>query len=325
MIAQADNRRTKPTTAGYSAFLPHTQPPPGVDRSGWRLRYLAQSYILSFYLDCPPHAGLECPNASAVASLKEAAKAGDIYLHAFPHNADLGHATPTVVDAAINVTRWVEDTLGVRPSRSLSQRDVPGMPRSMVPLLRRRNISLISVGVNSASMYPRIPSGNIFRWQDPPTGAEIFATWHPRGYGGIAKYDIAVAPGSTHALLTDWNSDNMGPLEASEYVHHFMEIQAAFPNAKVVASTLDNFTRVLEAAKDAIPVVIQDIGDTWVFGPASDARRTAHMRALHRAWGSFVAAGGDTADPSYRNATRLMVKNIEHTWGYGHGNEYAKN
>ena len=325
MIAQGSNRLTKPTPAGYSAFIPRVTPPPGVDHSGWRLRYLAQSYILSLFLDCPPHAGLACPNASAVESLKAAVKAGDIYLHAFPHNADLGHATPTVIDAGINVTRWVEDTLGVSPSRSLSQRDVPGMPRSVVPLLHRRNISLVSVGVNSASMYPRIPSGNIFRWRDLHTDTEVYATWHPMGYGGIAKYDIAVAPGSTHALLTDWNSDNMGPLTAMEYIQHFLAIQAEFPNAKIVASTLDNFTRVLDAVKEKIPVVTRDIGDTWVFGPASDARRTAHMRALHRAWGAFVAAGGDTADPTYRNATRLMLKNIEHTWGYGHGNAFAKN
>ena len=325
MIAQGHSAATKPTEAGYSAFLPIVEPPPGTDRSGWRLRYLAQSYVLSLFLDCPLHAGLSCPNASAVASLKDAVKEGDIYLHAFPHNADLGHATPTVIDAGINVTRWVEATLGVPPSRSLSQRDVPGMPRSVVPLLSRRNISLISVGVNGASMYPRIPSGNIFRWRDPPTGAEVYATWHPRGYGGIGTYDVAVAPGSTHAMLTDWNSDNMGPLNAAEYVRHFMQIQAEFPNAKIVASTLDNFTRVLERVKENIPVVTQDIGDTWVFGPASDARRTAHMRALHRAWGAFVDAGGDTTDPAYRNATRLMIKNIEHTWGYGHGNQFAKN
>lgn len=46
-----------------------------------------------------------------------------------------------------------------------------------------------SVGVNGASMYPRVPK--IFRWLDPVSTEEVIAMWHPRGYGG---YVVSPSP-----------------------------------------------------------------------------------------------------------------------------------
>ena len=46
--------------------------------------------------------------------------------------------------------------------------------------------------------------------------------------------------------------------------------EQVFPNAKIVASTFDNFTQYLEAARDKLPVVDAEVGDTWIFGAPSD-------------------------------------------------------
>ena len=152
--------------------------------SSWRLKFMAQSYYVGFYLDCPPGMGFACPTAEQQDALREAIRLGDITWHAFPHNAELDNASPVMLDEGLRATKRLDAAFGLPTKRSLSQRDVPGVPRSVIPVLRDANVSLISVGVNGASMYPRVPK--IFRWVDPVSGQDAVAMWHPRGYGGYS-------------------------------------------------------------------------------------------------------------------------------------------
>ena len=153
--------------------------------------------------------------------------------------------------------------------------------------------------------------------------------WHARGYGGWGKAEAVVVPGFSHALVTDWNADNRGLHPEREYLAHLAAIQAEWPNATVVVSTFDNFTAQLHAsgAVKNLDVITQEIGDSWIYGDPSDARKSAMMRAMHRVWDSHappagVEAGG-SADPHVANATLYMLKNIEHTWGeHEHGLDY---
>lgn len=46
---------------------------------------------------------------------------------------------------------------GNRTTITLSQRDVPGMTRSVIPLLARHGIQALSVGVNGATSPPAVP------------------------------------------------------------------------------------------------------------------------------------------------------------------------
>ena len=65
-------------------------------------------------------------------------------------------------------------------TQTLSQRDVPGMTRGVIPLLVAVNASAISIGVNGASCPPNVPKA--FVWQEPESGAEILGMVHPYGY-----------------------------------------------------------------------------------------------------------------------------------------------
>lgn len=285
---------------------------------------MMQSYYISLYLDCPRHAGLNCPTNAEVSEFETAVAAGEITWHAFPHNAELEAGTAEVIAAGLEVTHRLDKKFGLPPKATLSQRDVPGLTRSMIPLLVSKGVRAISVGVNGASMYPRVPS--IFRWRDPLSKQELIANWHPRGYGGYGRADAVKVPGFAEALVTDWNSDNLGPYSAHDYVEHFRAIQLEFPGARIVGSTFDKYIAALESSGAAVnlPVLTQEIGDTWIYGDPSDPRKSAAMRGLHRAWGGYVEQGGDVNDPVYLNATRFMIKNIEHTWGqHEHGLDYS--
>jgi hypothetical protein len=64
----------------------------------WRLKFMMQTYYLSFYLDCPLGMGLDCPSANQTAAVREAIKRGDITWHAYPHNAELENTSPVMLE-----------------------------------------------------------------------------------------------------------------------------------------------------------------------------------------------------------------------------------
>ena len=89
----------------------------------------------------------------------------------------------------------------------------------------------------------------------------------------------------------------------------FNRTQTAFPGAEVFTSTLDDFTLALQAAAPTLSprltVVTEEIGDTWVYGIASDADKVAEYRALLR---MRTATAWKVEEAAYRNFSRLLLK-----------------
>lgn len=81
-------------------------------------------------------------------------------------------------------------------------------------------------------------------------------------------------PGLDEAAIYAWRDDNAGPPESiAEVISNFDLVQSMFPGATPIASTLDNFTRVLDTARDRLPIITQDLTDTWLMGAPSDPVR----------------------------------------------------
>ena len=93
--------------------------------------------------------------------------------------------------------------------------------------------------------------------------------WHSRGYGGYSASEAVRVKGLGHVLVTDWNGDNHGPSDASTIKTRLQAMQNEFPNATIVVSTFDNFTSLLEPVKQNIPIIKQEIADTWIYVRAS--------------------------------------------------------
>ena len=111
--------------------------------------------------------------------------------------------------------------------------------------------------------------------------------------GGHSVDEAVRVPGFDQVLLTDWNGDNQGPSDAATLEKLFKAISAQWPGAAVFASTFDNFTSQLEPFRQRIPVLTQEIGDTWIYGTPSDPIKHATMRASMRAWADYAADGGE--------------------------------
>jgi hypothetical protein len=282
-----------------------------------RLHFLAQSWIVSLFLDCPPSIpGLVCPSPAEIANFTRAVKAGYVYWHAFPFNGEPELMSASMFDAALDLTFALDERFGLPHKKTLSQRDVPGMTRAVIPALSRAGVGAITIGVNPYSTPPMVPRA--FVWRDAATGISMPTMVHPNFYGGILFDDAAFFPGLSHAIVFDWRGDNAGPpLSVAEVVADFATIAANFPGATVVASTLDNFTALLTPDILAnLPVLETEVGDTWLHGASSDLYKSAANKRAVAARAACIADGGCAPnDPAVANFTRLLLKNAEHTWG----------
>ncbi len=73
----------------------------GTDRFIW----MTQSWLVSFYLDCPPGMGLHCPSSEQQSALIAAVQRGDITYHAWPFNSELEVCDPTLLDFGLGMRR----------------------------------------------------------------------------------------------------------------------------------------------------------------------------------------------------------------------------
>ena len=85
--------------------------------------------------------------------------------------------------------------------------------------------------------------------------------------------------------------DNLGPQSSDEVSAAFRHVRERLPHAEVVGSTLNAFAEQLRRVKDQLPVVTQELGDTWIHGAGSDPLKISQFRALSRLHTGWVADG----------------------------------
>jgi hypothetical protein len=283
----------------------------GSAQTSW-LRWMTQSYIVSLYLDCPANMGLHCPNETAIASFRDAVRAGDITWQAFPHNPELGIMDPSLIAFGVQMTHDLDDQFGLPHKTTFSQRDVPGMPRGAIRALGDAKVTMISEGSNGKVEPVNVPLAFVWRNKDAEP-RQILTLWHPYGYGQIpqaARAPVTLQlPGCDEALVYAWRGDDTGPPDSTdEVLSNYAYAQARFPGAQVLASHFDNFS-VAVATKAKLPLITTDLGDTWAMGVPSDPIKTARMKAIQRIRSKCYEDGVcSDSDVAVYNFSRLFIK-----------------
>ncbi len=119
-----------------------------------------------------------------------------------------------------------------------------------------------------------------------------------------------------YLTISNIPQDNSGPPEVPEVLSNFAQLRSQFPNAKVIGSTYDDFVQKLLSVKNQLPIVQDEIGDTWIQGVPSDPERVALYRAFLRARLQCLQLGQcNRSDTDYKRFNFLLVKIAEHTWG----------
>ena len=282
-----------------------------------RLVFTTHSFLVYLYYNCLPELGLHCPNESQRLEFTNAIKQGDITWHAFPFNSQMEFYDVSLADFGFKLSHKLDAQFGKKPSITMSQRDVPGTTRSIIPILAANGVEAITVGVNYAAMPPAVPT--VFVWRDPISQTDVIGMWHPHGYGGDHGPNLqsmVIVPGLQSALAFAIRGDNSGPPSILGITRNYVELSTMFPNAKIIASGYDVFVNELLTVKQQLPVYTEEIGDTWIYGVASDPAKTAKNRAIMRLRSTCIASGACSLDDDRFFAfSTLLLKNGEHTWG----------
>ena len=281
------------------------------------LVFTTHPFLVYLYINCYKELGLHCPSAQSVADFTAAVHSGHITWHAFPFNAELEFYDTSLAAFGFQVTHELDKMFGRNKTITMSQRDVPGTTRSLIPLMVANGVQALTVGVNTVSMPPAVPS--VFRWQDPVSDTEVLAMWHPHGYGGQSGPSldsVVTVPGMPVALAFAIRGDNSGPPMPIEVVRNYEILRKLFPGAKVVASGYDAFVEELVKYRSVLPVYTEEIGDTWIQGVASDPWKTAIVRETMRLRSECLTSGEcSMSDERFIAFSMMLLKSGEHTWG----------
>ena len=213
---------------------------------------------------------LEQAKAAERRRMEEAIHAGDIAWHALPFSWQTELLDPSAIATCIGFSKSLDRRFG-RTTTGAKMTDVPGHSRGLVTPLAQGGVTLLDIGVNSASTPPDVPAA--FLWRDP-NNRSLIMLYHRRAYGGVIRI-----PSSDLAIAVEVRDDNSGPHTAQEIRQIYASLRLQFPNASVQAANLTEIANAVEPFRDKLPVVTGEIGDTWIYGVASDPVK---VRSLSR-------------------------------------------
>lgn len=249
---------------------------------------------------------LEQAQAAERKTMEEAIARGDIAWHALPFTWQTEMLSPSMIEGSLALAQSLDRRFGT-VTTGAKMTDVPGHTRGMIPPLAKHGITFLEIGVNGGSTPAVLPP--LFLWKNP-SGASLPMMYHHQYEG------IAVVPGSDLALVTRVRGDNSGPHKPEEIDRIHAELGSRFPNAEIVATNLSEMANALAPFRDKLPVVTEEIGDTWIYGCASDPLKVARFREIARLREAWIAKGalqvGDAAD---LQLLRHVLLEPEHTWG----------
>jgi hypothetical protein len=267
----------------------------GTDRYVWT----TGSWILYEYL--------EQASSDQRQRVEQAVAAGDLAWHALPFSWQTEMVDRSMIEGALGFSRSLDRRFG-RHTIGAKMTDVPGHSRGLVGPLAGNGVKLLDIGVNGASTPPEVPA--LFVWKDPD-GASLIMMYHHKNYGGIVP-----VPGSDLAVAVEMRGDNDGPHSVAQIQKIYAALRRQFPVAKVTAANLSEIAAAVEPYRSGLPVVTQEIGDTWIFGISSDPVKLACYREVARLRKEWLAQGKFSAGDSTDLALlRRLLLAAEHTWG----------
>jgi hypothetical protein len=238
--------------------------------------------------------------------MEKAISDGDIAWHGLPFTLHSELTDPSLFELGIQLSAGLDKRFG-KKTIAAKMTDVPGHSRGVIPILSRYGIRLLHIGVNPASRPPDVPP--IFVWR-APDGSEVVVMYQ-KEYGSRMTL-----PGTQTAISICFTNDNHGPHKPEEIAKIYSDLHQQYPNAEVIASTFNGIADDITAIRKQLPVVTQELGDTWIHGTGSDPLKVAQFRELSRLRKSWLKDKslqfGDTTDLAF-GIPLLTV--AEHTWG----------
>lgn len=184
--------------------------------------------------------------------------------------------------------------------------DVPGHTKAMIQSMVKHGKKYLHVGVNPSSMNPEVPSS--FLWKSGQN--EILVQYSPV-YGSACYVEEM-----EQVLEFFFTGDNLGIPSKQQVLEFLDDLERKYPNAEIIASTLDEYAAQVWKYKNKLPVVWEEIGDTWIHGVASDPQKVMHLKRLLNLKDQWIRRGVlSKSQPEYIAFMEKLLMVCEHTWG----------
>jgi Domain of unknown function (DUF5054) len=255
-----------------------------------RMIWTTGSWLIRQYLEQADSAGRS--------QMEQSIQAADISWHALPFTTHSELMDEKLFCYGLSISKKLDRLFG-RTTIAGKMTDVPGHTIAMVPHLAEAGVKMLHLGVNAASAAPDVPSRFIWRHKD---GSEIIVLYDKDDYGG----DLVLGDQLFKFIHTH---DNLGPSSYSGVIKAWRRASSKH-HCEVKAADLNHMASAALLLKDELPVIEQEIGDSWIHGAGTDPAKLASYRALSRTV-TRMAAEIDIPDAVMDQLLCIP----EHTWG----------
>lgn len=249
---------------------------------------------------------LEQAGAADRRRMERAIAEREIAWHALPFNWQSELIDESMIEGSLGLSDTLDRRFGTKTTGA-KMTDVPGHTRGLIAPLAAHGVTFLDIGVNGGSHPADLPP--LFVWCDTRGGSLVVMYHHEYG-------DIVRVPGSDLAIAIIVRGDNSGPHTRGEIEAIYSGLAQRFPNARIAASSLTAIANAVDPLRSHLPIVTQEIGDTWIYGVASDPLKVARYREVARLRRQWIAQGafavGDATDVAL---LRKVILEPEHTWG----------
>ena len=268
------------------------------DNKNLNFKWTTGSWLIYHYL--------RTKKGDEVNSLIKAIEDGIIYWHGLPFTTHTELMDKQLFEYGLTLAEKLDKRFN-RKTIAAKMTDVPGHTKAIIPLLAKSGIEFLHIGVNPASAVPQVP--DFFTWVGVD-GSEVMVCYS-YSYG-----QDCILPCMKEALYFAHTPDNCGPQTKEMVIKQYDELKEKYPNAEIVASTLDDFAEALLKYKSCLPKIYEEIGDSWIHGGASDPLNISKFRELSRLRNTWVSKGkfvGFEKELEDFSLNLLLIP--EHTWG----------
>lgn len=237
--------------------------------------------------------------------LINAIKCGYIVPHAMPFTTHTELLDGDTLDYGLSIVDEI-DKIRERKTVAAKMTDVPGHTKALVPFLAKHGIKLLHIGVNGVSAMPEVPECFLWKCGD----AEVVVIYSG-DYGGAFMSDLV-----EEILYFDHTLDNHGAPSPEKVLDKLSSIQKQFPDYRIEAGCLDDYAEIIWNVRDKLPVIENEIGDTWIHGSAADVFKSAALRELMSLKRQWLNDGTmEKCSKEYIGFTDNLLCVAEHTCG----------
>jgi len=235
--------------------------------------------------------------------LAEAIKNGFIAWHGLPLTTHTELMDGKLFEYGLSISKRLDERFG-RRTIAAKMTDVPSHTHAMVPYLAKAGIKYLHIGINGSSKLVKLPPLCRLRYGDDEIILDYAALYGASSVCGEYALEFAHTP------------DNSGPPSPESVAAEMERLREKYPGAEIASGTMDQFAEVVLERIDELPVVTEELGDTWIHGVATDPYKTAAYYELLRLRDQWEREEPKAvASPAWRDFCGGLLMVCEHSWG----------